>query len=119
MLAAAAAAEQAGACAGRVNPTRSHSLLARAASLRLNPFGGAGGGDVVSGGGGSSGGDAGGPWEALDVVVKEAVKEAFAAADKEFIATSRLPEASERQGEHSWERLLLSRGRWPCVSVIA
>eukprot|EP00903_Cladosiphon_okamuranus_P008714 g8348.t1 len=30
---------------------------------------------------------------ALDVVVKEAISEAFAAADKEFIATSRLPEA--------------------------
>lgn len=32
------------------------------------------------------------PWEELDSVVKEAICEAFAAADEEFIATSRSPE---------------------------
>ncbi|CAN0223498.1 unnamed protein product, partial [Ectocarpus fasciculatus] len=49
--------------------------------------GGSGGGSDGGGGGG------GGAWEALDTIVKEAISEAFAAADKEFIATSRLPEA--------------------------
>ncbi|CAM9185282.1 unnamed protein product [Ectocarpus sp. 6 AP-2014] len=60
--------------------------------------GGAQGGAAAVGGGGGSGGGAsegggGGAWEALDTIVKEAISEAFAAADKEFIATSRLPEA--------------------------
>lgn len=102
LLAAAGAAEGAGASTSRPSSGRGRSLLARAGlgrKARLAEDGGRivggaagdGGGNGGVGAGGSSGGG-GGIWEALDVVVKEAIQEAFAAADKEFIATSRLPE---------------------------
>lgn len=94
LLAAATIAERAGAFANRSNCGKGQGLLARAAGLRLNPFSGADGG-------GSGIGEIPGAWDAVDAVVKEAVKEAFAAADEEFIATSRLPEASGG-GEREW-----------------
>ena len=50
---------------------------------------------TATGGGGMEAADGGRGdrvWDKLDSVVKEAFREAFAAADKEFIATSRSPE---------------------------
>lgn len=47
---------------------------------------------VTGDGAAGAGGGVNKPWEELDTVVKEAICEAFAAADEEFIATSRSPE---------------------------
>lgn len=81
LLAAATAAAE---LAQPMAPSKAPGLLARAANLRRKPFGGDNSGGISSGDGG--------PWEALDEVVREALREAFAIADKEFIATSSLPE---------------------------
>lgn len=104
LLAAVAAAESfPGRSPGSTNSKIAQSLFGRASGLGLGRkafWGGGVGGGSGSGscsgsdGGGGGGAGGGGAWEALDVVVKEAISEAFAAADKEFIATSRLPEVT-------------------------
>lgn len=61
----------------------------------------------VAGDGAAGGGGGGKPWEELDVVVKEAICEAFAAADEEFIATSRSPEVCVPKGNVDGVRFAL------------
>ncbi len=122
LLAAAAAAAEAlssrsptGGGGGSSGSRIGQSIFGRASGLGLGRKtfwgggaggGGAGGGSEGGGGGVGGGGAAGGSgggggvWEALDVIVKEAISEAFATADKEFIATSRLPEVG-RDGDRT------------------